>query len=447
MLSGKLTIVSLLLAMFLLGSPLHGENVFGEVLIDHSSSNLGAIPDNWIKKAQSDLHIVYHHTSHGSQLITGMNALKEFTDYPLKKYDWKDDSRGNSFSLSLDDIYGNDLSQGDSDDNDNGIANWAEDTADFLESTENYHVNVIMWSWCSIEGHNIQRYLDSMEWLIARYSEGGSRPRAFAHPVQFVFMTGHAEGDGENGARSDAQNRLIRAHCAAHDRILFDFADLENYDPDNKYFLDKYVTDALYYDSNADGNQDANWAEEYITRHDGSELDRLTTGNGVSLYNGCASCAHSEGPNHLARLNCVLKGRAAWHLFARLAGWQRQEPGPVDNDPPVRTSGKPTGNLAFGTTQVIISLATNESSTCKYATIPNLSFADMPETFSGSGTMAHTALVTGLVDGTSCSFFVRCEDNAGNSNDDDYAISFNVDLPPPTNPIAIMPPIYHLMLH
>ena len=445
MLSGKLTGVSLLLAVFLLGSPLHGENVFGGVLIDHSSSDLGVIPDNWIKKAQSDLHIVYHHTSHGSQLITGMNALKEFPDYPSMKYDWKDNSIGDSLSLSLDDISGNDLSRGDGDDDDNGIANWAEDTAAFLESTANYHVNVIMWSWCSIAGHNIQRYLDSMEWLIDQYSEGGSRPRASAHPVQFVFMTGHAEGDGENGARSDAQNRLIRAHCAAHDRILFDFADLENYDPDNNYFLDKYVTDALYYDSNGDGNQDANWAEEYITRHDGSELDKLTTGDGVSLYNGCAACAHSEGPNHLARLNCVLKGRAAWHLFARLAGWQG--PGPVDTDPPVRSSGSPTGNLAPGTTQVIISLTTNESSTCKYSANPNTTYADMPDTFFGSGTMAHTALVTGLVDGTSYSFFVRCEDNAGNRNDDDYAISFNVDLPPPTNPTAVMPPIYHLMLH
>jgi hypothetical protein len=42
---------------------------------------LGLIPDTWMTKAKSDLHIAYNHTSHGSQLITGMNTLEDFTSF------------------------------------------------------------------------------------------------------------------------------------------------------------------------------------------------------------------------------------------------------------------------------------------------------------------------------------------------------------------------------
>jgi len=296
-------------------------------LIDHSFTDLSAIPAQWINKAKSKLHIAYNHTSHGSQIISGMNALESFPEYN-GLYSWADDSHGTATALSLDDmgIPGVlDISRGDTDGDHDGISQWAEDTYTFLNASENYHINVVMWSWCSIAGHNIQHYLDSMEWLISQFGEGGTNSRAAAHPVQFVFMTGHAEGGGEGDA-SDSRNELIRAHCAAHDRILFDFADIENYDPDNNYFLNKKVNDSLYYDSDGNGSRDANWAQNYLTRHDDNELDRLTTGTNVPGYSGCPACAHSEGPSHLARLNCVLKARAAWHLFAELAGWGQAAP-------------------------------------------------------------------------------------------------------------------------
>ncbi len=292
-------------------------------VVDHTHTNLADIPDEWIIQAQSDLHIAYNHTSHGSQLITGLNALENFPAFG-NKYAWVDNSSGSSDSLSLDD-YGipgiADLSQGDLDSDGDGIADWAEDTYDFLVDTDNYHINVVMWSWCNIAGHNITRYLDSMEWLIAQFGEDGTHPRAVDHPVIFVFMTAHANGGGE-GDSSDIANEQIRAHVAANNRILFDFSDIENYDPDENYYLDKLLLDNLDYDSDGNSSRDANWAVEYIARHDDSELDQLTTGNNVSGYDGAASCAHSDGgTDDEKRLNCVLKGRASWYLFARLAGW------------------------------------------------------------------------------------------------------------------------------
>jgi len=47
-------------------------------IIDHNCTDLSLIPAQWIEQAKNDLHIAYQHTSHGSQLITGMNALRSF---------------------------------------------------------------------------------------------------------------------------------------------------------------------------------------------------------------------------------------------------------------------------------------------------------------------------------------------------------------------------------
>ena len=287
----------------------------GPIIIDHACTNLYSIPDQWIEKAKTALHIAYQHTSHGSQLITGMNALENFPAFG-SKYEWSDS--GEVGTLDLDD-YGvpgcSDLSQGDSID-ENGVTPWVTATRNLLDNSDNYHVNVIVWSWCSINNHNITRYLDNMEILITEYSEGGSKPRATDHPVQFVFMTGHAEGQGEGGFIY-AANEQIRQHCRDNNRILFDFSDIENYNPDGDYFYDKPMWDDLDYNSGRTNN----WGIEWCSNNSGSELEQLTTGNGVANYSGCGYCSHSGSSGDGNTINCVLKGRAAWWLWAMLSGW------------------------------------------------------------------------------------------------------------------------------
>ncbi len=74
---------------------------------------MSKIPDQYITQAKSSLHIAYQHTSHGSQLITGMNALKTYPAYGTK-YSWTDE--GTAGTLDLDDVGipgCEDLSQGD----------------------------------------------------------------------------------------------------------------------------------------------------------------------------------------------------------------------------------------------------------------------------------------------------------------------------------------------
>ena len=97
-----------------------------------------------------------------------------------------------------------------------------------------------------------------------------------------------------------------------------------------------------------------------------------------------------------------------------------------DSIPPVRSNGAPSGALQSGTTQTTMSLVTNENCECKYDTDGSEAFADMANTFSSTDSTSHSQTISGLSDGNSYTYYVRCEDESSNANTDDYEITWSV---------------------
>lgn len=97
------------------------------------------------------------------------------------------------------------------------------------------------------------------------------------------------------------------------------------------------------------------------------------------------------------------------------------------NIPPALTGGLPAGILAEGTTQATLSVRTDENATCRYSTTAGVAYASMTNTFSNTGGTSHSTVVTGLGNGKSYSYYVRCEDTNNNIDASDYEIGFSVD--------------------
>lgn len=239
------------------------------VIADHNHASLEtiqAIPDEKIDALHSK-QIYYGHTSHGSQVTVGLSDLPAFA--------------GSKYAVTIDEEYG-----------DLGSCDWETLTRNHLAS--NTDTDIVMWSWCGqVSGYSqsqINTYLSKMSHLEEDYPA-----------VVFVYMTGHLDGSGEDG-NLNLRNQQIRDYCTANGKVLYDFADIESYDPDGNYYLNKGATDACDYDSDDNGSTDKNWAIDWQNSHT----------KGVDWYD--TDAAHSQP------LNGNRKAYAAWYLFSQIVG-------------------------------------------------------------------------------------------------------------------------------
>ena len=100
--------------------------------------------------------------------------------------------------------------------------------------------------------------------------------------------------------------------------------------------------------------------------------------------------------------------------------------GPVDSTeliPPLRFNGAPVIFVGGTTQSVELSLETDEFAVCKYSTVAGVAYSAMSNTFTNTGTIIHTRIIP-VTPQTSYSFKVRCIDDEGNFNIDDYLIEF-----------------------
>ncbi|MCP4712448.1 MAG: DNRLRE domain-containing protein [Planctomycetes bacterium] len=265
------------------------------IIVDHTCTDLTQIPQSAIEAAKANLVIAYGHTSHGSQLTTGMDDLVDFINgggldlsMPQDIFDFNSTGTGGALQLRDTPFSGaNDLGSP-------NFTAWETATRNYLDA--HHEVNVIIWSWCGqaswASETDIDTYINLMEGLIEDYQN-----------VQFVFMTGHLDGTGATG-NLNIRNQQIRDHCIANNRILYDFADIESYDPNAlTHYMPLLADDNCDYDSDGNSSRDRNWAIDWQNSH---TID-------VDWYD-CTS-AHSRP------LNANRKAYAAWWLWAQLAGW------------------------------------------------------------------------------------------------------------------------------
>ncbi|MCG8581440.1 MAG: hypothetical protein MI866_16065 [Bacteroidales bacterium] len=274
---------------------------------------LRSIPQKYINLARQNLHIAYQHTSHGTHVSRGLYGLQDykvgdnilfaisnhdpqddildFKDYALQ--DYAEPGR-KAVDLSRDETA------------------FIQATRNYLDDKENAEVNVVMWSWCNIAGHDvIGNYLPGMKTLIDEYGVGGSmigdEKGQRKNAVAFIFMTGHANQSNNTGnGNPKEQARIINDYCKSNKLLCLDY-----YSIDTHCMNDNYWEDAS--DNGYSGDYGGNFYEDW---QNANEL-------GVAYYENKNKPGGDVklGSHTSQHITSNRKAYAMWWILARLSGW------------------------------------------------------------------------------------------------------------------------------
>ena len=256
------------------------------IIANHLHTDVSQIPAYWIDQARK-LTIHYAHTSHGSQVLSGLEWLaardarfkvaistSDTVELPadttaLRIYDGNGYG-GNNYITP--DMY------------------WeGQDGVDHTRSVADTGLfDISLWTWCgqmsSYSQEQVGVYIDTLLSLRSEYPQ-----------VRYIYYTGHTDGSTpDSGSTLWQNNEFLRDYVEPSQHVLFDFADIESYDPDGNFY--------------PDASDSCQWCDDWCSAHPANfECQDVPAAD--------SGCAHTHG------LQCTLKAQAFWWMLARLAGW------------------------------------------------------------------------------------------------------------------------------
>jgi hypothetical protein len=271
---------------------------------------LRRIPAEYVDRARTNFHVAYQHTSHGTHVSYGMFGLPGFKAGDDVKFGICTPGTLDADKLEFDDYAMESYAAGGDD-----AADLSRNETAFIQATRNYlndaanvRINVVMWSWCDISGHDVAgNYLPGMATLINEYGSGGSNPRAATNAVHFIFMTGHANPGANTGdGNPREQAAIITNYCGTNGLFCLDY-----------YSIDTHAMDDTYHEDTGDNGDSATYGGNFYQDYqDAGTLGLDWYENRLSI-GGSVEC----GQHNDQHITANRKAFTMWWILARLAGW------------------------------------------------------------------------------------------------------------------------------